>query len=51
MLGMWSLVVTFSYLRDLTKRKEFILIKNLEINVEKVNNVLSYLLPEFVKKG
>ena len=50
MLGMWSLVVTFSYLRDLTKRKEFILIKNLEINVEKVNNVLSYLLPEFVKK-
>ena len=44
------LVLITSYKRELSKRNEFLLMKNVEIKVEKSANVLSYLLPTFVRK-
>ena len=44
------LSVVISYARDLSNRNEFVFLKNVEIKVRKAQNVLSYLLPEFVRK-
>ena len=42
--------ISTSYLLELTKRKEFMALKQIEFDVENFNNILNYLLPEFVRK-
>ena len=42
--------ISTSYLLELTKRKEFMALKQIEYDVENFNNILNYLLPEFVRK-
>ena len=49
-LAISCLCIVISYLIDLNKRREFIFLQMAEIEVEKGSNILSYLLPSFVKK-
>ena len=50
MFSLCCLILIISYKGDLSKRNEFILMKNVEVKVEKATNVLSYFLPEFVRR-
>ena len=49
-LGISALCIVITYLMDLNSRNQYVFIQNIEIRLEKVSNILSYLLPEFVKK-
>jgi class 3 adenylate cyclase len=44
------LFLTSCYSQDLSRRKEFIYIKTAELEIEKSSNILSFLLPDFVRK-
>ncbi|OMJ84449.1 hypothetical protein SteCoe_14400 [Stentor coeruleus] len=44
------LILLICYSRTLARRNDFGYIQKVEIEVEKASNILSYLLPEFVKK-
>ncbi|OMJ85620.1 hypothetical protein SteCoe_13034 [Stentor coeruleus] len=50
MLAFSILVLLICYSRTYSMRVDFSLIQQVEIEVEKASNILSYLLPEFVKK-
>lgn len=49
-LGISSLCIIITYAIDLSKRKEYIFVQKTRKQFEKSNEILSYLLPNFVKK-
>jgi magnesium-transporting ATPase (P-type)/class 3 adenylate cyclase len=49
-LGILSICVYIAYVHDLNQRNQFIILQKNEIQHAKVNKILSYFLPEFVKK-
>ncbi|OMJ75673.1 hypothetical protein SteCoe_25143 [Stentor coeruleus] len=50
MLGICFLTFIITYINDINKRNEFVYLQKVEIEVLKTKNVLSYLLPQFVRK-
>ena len=50
MLCIIILLLLASYFNDLSHRQEYVLVQKAEIEVEKSSSILSYLLPEFVRK-
>ena len=49
-LGISCLCIIITYALDLTKRKEYTFVQKTRKQFEKSNEILSYLLPNFVKK-
>ena len=50
MLSIQVLILISCYFQDKNRRNEYMFIQKVEIEVEKSANILSYLLPEFVRK-
>jgi hypothetical protein len=49
-LSICLLCLIITYIIDLSRRKDFVIAQQAEIEFDKLDNILSYLLPEFVKK-
>lgn len=49
-LGITVLSLSITYLIDYSQRKEYIFVQKVKKHFEKSNEILSFLLPEFVKK-
>ncbi|OMJ80057.1 hypothetical protein SteCoe_19786 [Stentor coeruleus] len=50
MLGICFLAFLITYINDVNKRKEFIYLQKVEFEVLRTKNILSLLLPQFVRK-
>ncbi|OMJ95498.1 hypothetical protein SteCoe_1094 [Stentor coeruleus] len=50
MFGICFLAFIITYINDVNKRNEFVYLQKVEIEVLKTKSILSYLLPQFVRK-